>query len=242
MINFRNILDGIDIQEDCFSYLKKRLCEEYSFALVEDLLSLPCMQFETEKRLSLLLSILEDNQANDAVIRMLCQLLQSIPGKIWNDYRERIESIIETQWHSLDRCHLLLLAHTIEFMYAKGYKESFDLCALVYQRISLLNSEFNPDSDENIRIRLAKIAYNTHKYNLSEALSCFNGLKDHIKRSGRKHLMGMLNYYKGLSLRAGHYTLDHKNDVYFVLKARSKGFSLAEIYIQYRANNLETSK
>ena len=56
MMNFKNCLMGIDINEKCFRYLKDELEQTYDFTLLNDLLSLPCMQFEARQKLLLLLA------------------------------------------------------------------------------------------------------------------------------------------------------------------------------------------
>ena len=58
------------------------------------------------------------------------------------------------------------------------------------------NYEFSPDSDENVRIRLAKLAYNTHQYNFNDIITNIKSIKKHLKITHRKYLLGMLNYYK----------------------------------------------
>ena len=126
-------------------------------------------------------------------------------------------------------------------MYAKGYEHSFDLANFIYQRISDSDKEFNPDSDDNVRIKLAKIAYSTGKYNFNEKIMAINTIKHHLQSCGRKYLMGIVNYYKGLCLKATGFDIDYKDDIYYIRKSESRGFSLARIYLNYRTNNFETS-
>lgn len=241
MKNFKNCLSGINIDEKVFSYLKTELMERYSFGLVRDLFSLPCMEYETRHKLSLLFSLLEDNEVNDTIIGMLCQILSNIFDKMWYDYRERLKTLIEENYIILNRSQLLLLAHTIELMYAKGYENTLELTNLVYQRISLYNNEFNADSDENVRIKLAKIAYSTSRYNIHENFSAIQEIKKHLKKSGRKHLFGILNYYKGICLEVAGWKFEYKDANYYILKSRCNEFELAYVYLNYRTNNLETS-
>ena len=135
----------------------------------------------------------------------------------------------------------MLLANTIEVMYAKGFN-TYKLLNLIYQRLSLSDVEFNPDSDDNVRIKLAKIAYSTSKFNICDSLATIENVKHHLKVSEHKHLLGMLNYYKGLCLEVASYSLEFKDSKHYILKSRNKGFALASIYLNYRGNNVETSK
>lgn len=241
MMKFKNCLMGIDIDEKCFRHLKDELEQKYDFTLLNDLLSLPCMQFEVRYKLLLLLALLEDGEINDTIIAILCSLLINISARLWSDFSERVEMLVESKYLLLSRSQKLRLAHTIEVMYAKGYTHTFDLANLIYQRVSQSDKEFNPDSDDNVRIKLAKIAYSTDKYNFNEKLRAITAIKDHLKSSGRKYLMNVVNYYKGICLKATGVKLDYKDDIYYIMKSKSRGFDLASIYLDYRSNDLETS-
>ena len=241
MKNFKNCLMGIDIDEKCFNHLKNELSENYDFALLNDLLALPCMRFKIKHKLLLLFSLLEADEVNDTIIDTLCNLLINVPARLWDDFSERTEMLIESKHLLLSRSQKLRLAHTIEVMYAKGYTHTFDLANLIYQSLSQSDNEFNLDSDENVRIRLAKIAYSTGKYNFNEKTRAITTIKHHLKRSGRKYLMGVVNYYKGICLKATGVKIDYKDDIYYMMKSKSRGFDLASIYLEYRSNNLETS-
>ena len=102
--------------------------------------------------------------------------------------------------------------------------------------------EFNPDSEENIRIQLAKLAYSTNKYNFNEKFNCINSIKKHIKKAERYYLLGMLYYYKGIFLNALGYKYYPEDTHYYMLKSRNRGFYLASVYLTYSVNNFETSK
>ena len=242
MNNFKNALLGITLDEKCFLYLKEELLKDYSFGLVLDMLSLPCMKFETQHTLSLLFALLEDNEVNDTIVSMLCQHLADVTAERWPGCRERLGTLIEGHHLIFNRSQLMLLAHTLETMYAKVYEGTFRLLHLTYQRIPLSDVEFNPDSDDNMRIRLAKIAYSTTRYNVIEKLDVVDSIKRHLKASDRKHLLGMLNYYKGICLEAADAKDEFKDSVHYICKARNRGFELANIYLNYRYINLETSK
>ena len=242
MKNFNNCLLGIEINEKCFNYLKDALEQKYDFTLFNDLLSLPCMQFEVKHKLLLLFALLEDGEINDTIINTLCSLLINISARMWDDFSERVEMLVESKYVLLSRSQKLRLAHTIEVMYAKGYEHSFDLANLIYQRIAESDKDFNPDSEENVRVRLAKIAYSTSKYNFNEKIAAINTIKHHLKSCGRKYLLGIVHYYKGLCLKITGTTIDYKDDSYYMRKAKERDFALASIYLNYGINNLETSR
>ena len=241
MDKFINYLDEITIEETCLKFLKNELKNEYSFDLVRDMFSLPCMEHETRHKLVLILILLDEGEVNDIIISWLIQILLNITDDLWREYKKRLKHYLEKQAYHLSRSQLMLLANTLEIMYAKGYK-SFKLLNLIYHRIPLSDAEFNPDSDDNVRIKLAKIAYSTTKYNINERFGSVKALKHHLKKSGREYLLGMLNYYKGVCLRAAECKNNYKDSTYYIQIARNLGFELAGIYLDYKAINFETSK
>lgn len=241
-INLKNCLMGIDIEDECFSFLKGKLQKEYSFILFNDMLSLTCMRHNTKQRMSLILSVLEDKKTDDGLVGLFCELLSGISGELWDEFKNRLKTFIEDDYYLLQQTQLLLLANTIEVMYAKGYNNAFELANVIYRRIPLNNYEFNPDSDENIRIKLAKLAYSTHQYNFNDIITDIKSIKKHLKITHRKYLLGMLNYYKGLCLGAANETYNYNNANYYIAKAKDKGFALAPIYLHYNSKNFETSR
>ena len=241
MDKFNNYLDEIKIEERCLMFLKTELKEEYSFDLVRDMFSLPCMEHETRHKLVLILILLEEGMVNDTIISWLVQILSNLSSDLWKEYKKRLKCYVEYQYYQLSRSQLMLLANTLEVMYAKGYK-ALKLLNLIYQRIPLSDAEFNPDSDDNIRIKLAKIAYSATKYNLNEKFRAIKALKHHLEVSDREYLLGMLNYYKGLCLKAAGCKNGYKDSTHYIQIARNRGFELAGIYLDYKAINFETSK
>ena len=238
-MNFKNSLEGIETTEKCFDFLKANLSEKFDYELFWDLLSLPCMDREDKSKLSLLFALLEDNICNDAIVNALCDILNDIPAPLWSIFKENLIKIFQIKHFIFNRSQKLQIANTIEIMYAKGYDDAWKLAELVYQTIGQPDNEFIPDSEENMRIKLAKIAYSTNKHNYHEKFHKIALVKNHIKVSKRKYLMGVLNYYKGLCLKFGGITLDYKDSKYYMSKSRNRGFSLANIYLNY---NIETSK
>ena len=242
MTNLKNCLIGINIEDDSFSFFKEKLQKEYSFISFNDMLSLTCMQHNTKQKILLLLSVLEDQDIDDKLVGLFCKVFGSISGELWDECKNRLKSFIEEHYYLLQHNQLLSLANTIEVMSAKRYHNAFELANVIYQRIPLNNYEFNPDSDENVRIRLAKLAYSTHQYNFNEIISEIENIKKHLKITHRKYLLGMLNYYKGLCLGAVNETLNYKNANDFIAKSNDKGFALASIYLCYSSLNFETSR
>lgn len=242
MNNVTNWLKGNSIKEIGFLRIKEELEKNYSFELVRDIISLPCMQYSTELKLSLIIAHLEDKAVNDTIIGVLCQILSDIPIGLWRTYGENINTFIEENYFLLTHSQLLLLAHTIEIMYAKRYENTWQLLNKIYQRITLHDYEFNPDSEDNVRIKLAKIAYSTSIYNIQDKLNSIGAMKHHLKTSGREYLLGMLNYYKGLCLKAANCKINFKDGTYYMMKSENREFELASIYLNYNSNNFETSK
>ena len=235
MKNFKNCILGINIEEKCFTYLKSELESNFSFDLVEDLFSLPCIRYETQHKLSLVFALLEDKKANDTIVNWLSQLLADIPKQLWIDCNQRLKSYIEINYNLLSRSQLLLLANTLEVMNAKGYDSAFELAGLLYQRIPFNEYEFNPDSEENLRIKLSKLAYNTSGYNIIENLEAIKSIKQRLKLTKRKYLYPMLYYYKGICLEAANYKIEYKDSIYYILKAQNMQYKLASLYLKHRA-------
>lgn len=237
MKNIKNWLNGTEIKEIGFLKIKEELERNYSFELVRDIISLPCMQYSIEPKLSLMIAHLEDKVVNDTVIGVLCQILGDIPIELWRKYRENLNIFIKENYYLLSRSQFLLLAHTIEVMYARGYEYTFQFLNLIYQRIALQDYEFNPDSDDNIRIKLAKIAYSSSVYNIQDKLNAISAVKHRLKTSGREYLLGVLNYYKGLCLKIANCKIGYNDSTYYLLKARNRGFELAKVYLDYNLSS-----
>lgn len=242
MKNFSEALLGLEIGEKGFECLKKELQKKYDFDLAVDLLSLPCLRFEPKYRLSVLMALLEDEVVNDTVVGMLCDLLGDISGELWAFCRERLSAFVEEKYFRLSRSQLLMLAHTVEVMYAKGYGDTFDMCKSVYEKIQLRDSEFNPDSDDNVRIRLAKLAYSTNRYNFNEKFLAIESVERHMKASKRKYLLGVVKYYKALCLDSVGFSDEYGDADYYMMSSRMKGFALARIFLEYGRKNPETSR
>lgn len=242
MNNFNNYLMGMDIDEKCFKFVKEELQKEYNLNLVLDLISLPCMNYRQKDKLFLLLNLIRDNEVNDSTVFALCELLRDIGSVLWSDIVNILAEIIESKYHLFNREQQLHLAHTIELLYAKGFSLCIKQLQNLYERISLSNIEFSPDSEENIRIRLAKCAYSCNQYNFTERIDTIKAVKAHLKASKNTHLLGTLYYYKAICMGNIYSPLDGKDLKYYMMKSDYRGFALATTYLHYIRFHSETSK
>ena len=103
------------------------------------------------------------------------------------------------------------------------------------------NDGYIIDDEENVRIRLAKIAYTANIYNVVEKEHEIKDIKNRLKKVDRDFLLGMVNYYRGLCSRCCNAN-DGKDAEYYILKAKSRGFSLASVYLNNRQIHFETSR
>ena len=152
-----NYIQNMEINDECFEVLREEICKKYSFGLIRGIFALPCMEYETRHKLVIVLYLLEDGEVNESIVGWLTHILSEITLDLWKDYEKSLSNYIEKQYFKLSRSQLMLIANTLEVMYAKGY-DVFALLNIIYMRIPLSNAEFNPDSDDNVRIKLAKKA------------------------------------------------------------------------------------
>ena len=138
-----------------------------------------------------------------------------------------------------NRAWQLYLVHVIETLYAKNLINAWPLLFDMYRLIEPSNNDFSPNSEENVRIKCARIAYSTNNYNYKQKLEEINALKENLKISENRQLLGMVFYYKGLCLKD--IRCYDKDITYFMQKSRDKGYRLAGIYLDYHFN-FETSR
>ncbi|MBR1969456.1 MAG: hypothetical protein IKA17_03770 [Clostridia bacterium] len=55
-----------------------------------------------------------------------------------------------------------------------------------------------------------------------------------------RYLNTMLNYYKGLCLKAANCKINFKDGTYYMMKSENRDFELSSIYLNYNSNNFET--
>lgn len=233
---FNNCLSGIDISEKGFCCLKKELISGFDLDLANDLLNLPCIR-NTPESLNLIISVLKDGHDEDMFINALCNQMENITINIWEKYRQSFMDYLYEQRY-IKRPHLLSLISALEKLYARHVPNVLEHIVMLYERLPFNNYDFSPHSEENVRIKCAKIAYNTTPYNMSQQLEEINCLKTQLKKSGNTQLLGIVFYYKALCLRD--IIRYDKDTTYFMLKSKNKGYALADIYLDHL--NVETSR
>lgn len=240
MKEFNNLLLGIEDEGLCFNFAKDKLMNTWNVTLFKDLISLPCMEYRQKDKVSLLLSLIKDEQASDFVVQTLVNELSEITVKTWGECKDTLKAVMEEKLHTLSKQQQLGLAHAIEVMFAKGLPHANEILAELYMRVEV-NDGYIIDDEENVRIRLAKIAYTTNIYNVVEKENEIKSIKNRLKKADREFLMGMVNYYRGICVRC-HNADDGKDTEYYMLKARSRGFYLASVYLNYKQIHFETSR
>lgn len=240
MKNFKNTLGQIEDKDQCFNFAKNKLMETWDITLFKDLLSLPCMEYRQKEKVSLLISLIKDEKVSDFVVQALVNELSKITVNTWNECKDILSPVIEEQMHVLSKQQQLGLAHSIEVMFAKGLPHTSEILAELYMRVEV-NDGYIIDDEENVRIRLAKIAYTTNIYNVVEKEHDIKGIKNRLKKVDRDFLLGMVNYYRGICIRCRNAN-DGKDAEYYILKAKSRGFSLASVYLNNRQIHFETSR
>ncbi|MBQ4516614.1 MAG: hypothetical protein II978_07480 [Clostridia bacterium] len=242
MENFKSCLQGIDVNEKCAKFLKGELSKKFDKELLYDFLSLPVIKHMHKERITILINLIRDGVYDYDIISSLCDELEDVSNYLWLDIVNMIDEIIHEIFYKFDRRAQLKLAYTLEVLYAKGFSNIGIMLQKLFEIINFSNLEFSPDSEENVHIRLAKVAYSCNAYNYPQKVKCLKSIKEHLKMSKNKHLMGMLNYYKGISYKCAHLSYDGKNDEYYILKSRNRGFELAKIYFEYINIHIEKSK
>ncbi len=92
---------------------------------------------------------------------------------------------------------------------------------------------YSPNSEDSVRIALAKIAYSTNCYNWVDKLTLINQIKEMANSSERQYLKGVIFYYKGLCLDKVSESVNYKDGAYFMCKSQACCFPLANIYLNY---------
>lgn len=240
MKNFKNMLGQIEDKDQCFNFAKDKLMKTWDVTLFKDLLSLPCMEYRQKEKVLLLLSLIKDELASDFVVQALVNEISKITVNAWDECKDILSPVIEEQMHILSKQQQLWLAHAIEVMFAKGLPDTNEILAELYMRVEV-NDGYIIDTEENIRIGLAKIAYSTNIYNVVEKEHEIKDIKNRLKKADRDFLLGMVNYYRGICVRCHNVDVG-KDAEYYILKAKSRGFSLASVYLNNRQIHFETSR
>ena len=127
---------------------------------------------------------------------------------------------------------MLSLAYTIELMNAKNYNGAYEIANLIYERIPIEN-DFIEFSEEDIRIRLAKLAYSTGRYNINEKINSIMTIKSTLKKADCHFLLGIVHYYIALCLAISGCHYKDKSEKDYFKKSYNKGFPLSETYLQH---------
>ena len=228
----KNFLEGIEIEDICFNFLKEELEQGYSEEHIRNMLALPCIEHKPEIKLSLVFAVLEDEHFNDFFLQQLCMLLKNLPIAIWENVQSRLIDLVEIKYYLFSRAQMLSLAYTIELMNAKNYKGAYKIANLIYERIPIEN-DFIEFSEEDIRIRLAKLAYSTGRHNINEKINSIMTIKLTLKKAQCQFLLGIVHYYTALCLAISGCCYNENTEKDYFEKSYNKGFPLSETYLQY---------
>ncbi|MDD6736411.1 MAG: hypothetical protein PUE13_08915 [Clostridiales bacterium] len=231
--NFKNCIEGINVKEKGFICLKQEFLTSGDLTLVADILSLSCLN--NTHRTKMLIELLKDGSINDFIVQKLCEYLEDISPVTWDEMKLTISDCI---CGINNRSWQLSLIQTLEILYAKNLPGTRPLLFELYRRIEPRDNDFSPNSEENIRIKCARIAYHVNQYNFVQRLGEINKLKNALKRSGNKQLMGMVFYYKALCVQ--NIECYGKDTSYYMRKSLDKGYRMAGVYLDYHYN-VETS-
>lgn len=227
---------------EAFHLLKGAAMENPTSDLILSLLALPSMVAQEEFKISILIAAVQDGMVTDGIIESLCKMISGLSPGIWSEKVDDIKAFISgSEFLKFTRRQKLLLAHTFEVLFAKGFDDSRELAMKAYCQISPQNVEFAPYSDENVRIRLARLAYGCHMNNWQEVLGEIFRFKKTIKKAHYGHLKGMVSYYIGIALANSVKEIDKKDAGYYIAGANCKRFPLAAIYLSYHPQKVETS-
>lgn len=188
----------------------------------------------------------------DNIIEILCLLIEeytldyNISYRLWGDIKELTNGLqsICCGLGCLSDNSKYRFAQTLEFMYAYGYTGLNRIIYNVYNSISASDTRYYNEVSIS---KVLSCVYLVNCDNYSQISDICYGVKEQIKQSGPKYLISLCNYYIGI---LEYYQNPPSNDLdYFrtelnsMEKSRKKGFKLAEIYLEHRAqNNSETPK
>lgn len=227
---------------EAFHLLKEEAMKNPTSDLILSLLSLPSMVAQEEFKISILIAAVQDGMVTDGIIGSLCEMISGLSPGIWSEKVDDIKAFISgSEFLKFTREQKLLLSHAFEVLFAKGFNGSRELVMMAYCQISPQNVEFEPYSDKNVRIRLARLAYGCHPYNWKEVLNEILSIKNIIKKAHYGHLKGMVSYYIGIALANSVKEIDKKDAGYYIASANCKRFPLATIYLSYHPQKVETS-
>ena len=227
--NIKNAIEGLECTEPSFVCLKEEFYKEHNLRLIQSILFLPCVK-SNPNLIDLLIVLLEEKYNDNYIIDEICKTLCSVPLAELPSVISKIKNALDSNY-CLSRSALLSMASAAEELFARNMPDTIPLIRSLYERISLKDFDYSPNSEENTRIRCAKIAYLANQYNYREKLDEINSIKSQLKTSGNKNLLGIVLYYKGLCVRSDKNR--EKNTSYYMLNSRNRGYSLAAVYMNY---------
>ena len=234
MSNLSNVLAGINFKSVALDALKADLSINIKEKSIKELLALPDLQYRFVDRLSLLISALDDGFISDYYVSELCSNLLTEPTKSINaEIADKLNDIIINRSCGFSNHQLLMVANTFEVLYACGFELLRDVILTTYRAVALQNTEFNPLSNENVRIRMSRIAYNCNEYNCRESISKLDSIAFEIKASGVKGLKGVINYYFGLCKRYSNGYDSQDETRMHIFKSNEYAFPLAKSYLEH---------
>lgn len=200
---------------------------------------------------SIALKLAEIKPCN-STIEILCLLIEEYTADYALSYRlygdvkklqEGLEKICK-ELNCLTDDTKYRFAQTLEFMYAYGYTGLNRIIYNVYNSISASDTRYYNEVSIS---KVLSCVYLVNCDNYSQISDICYGVKEQIKQSGPKYLISLCNYYIGILEYYRNPTnneLDYfRTELNSMEKSRKKGFKLAEIYLEHRAqNNSETPK
>ncbi|MCH5186088.1 MAG: hypothetical protein J1F64_08185 [Oscillospiraceae bacterium] len=158
-------------------------------------------------------------------------LLHELCFETLNSAVKRLIQILKDNIGLFNRTQLVIIADTFEILYAREKRGDMkETLKYIFRHISVEN-KLTPNSEENIRIELSKIAYSCNKGNYNESIDKIYGIKLRLKSAGVKGLSGVVAYYNALCEETYHnkWEVNVNEDMQ---KALRKGFYLAQIYCE----------
>lgn len=229
LVSFENTLCGLQYNSVAVSALTETLRAEYSMKNILELISQPILR--DEDIIKIILSLSDDGIVQDTYMDKLSYiLLHESCFKTLNSAVKRLMQILKDNIGLFNRTQLIIIADTFEILYAREKQEDMkENLKYIFKHISIEN-RLMPNSEENIRIELSKIAYSCNKGNYNGSLNKIYDIQSRLKASGVRGLNGLVAYYSALCEET-HTTWDVKGSEY-MQKALRKGFYLAQIYCE----------
>ena len=241
MNNYINILYGIDLDTEMFKSAKEALMGSYDKQTMVDTLEYLQRKGCHDVVIRLCLSLFADKKIDGEYMNILSeQLLRHFPYEKWEEYADSLKSILRNSGVFFEREQLLKMADTLEMLYAKGIYNIRGLIVMCYDFLSAANTSFSMLNATNVRIRSARIAYSSSRYNVNDAVNELRAIKNLIKKAEIGGLKQIVDYYIGICIVA--LPPRYSEGVQRIIKSKHKGYPLAQLFIKYIDFHSETSK